>query len=194
MPGLRLFSLKDFPKVSAPLENGKTFEDNALIKAKYYSDKFKINTISDDGGLEIDVLNGEPGVKSRRWIDGVHESTDEELIEFCLKKLKGKKNRKAKLTACICLYMYLPDGNRDKKHSDTTSKQNPFFVKESVCGVITKEPSKIRFAGFPFRSLLWIPALKKYYAENELTEEETKKYNHRYKAIQRIKNYLINDL
>lgn len=172
---LCLLSLKDFPKVNPPLENGKTFQENAIKKAKYYAEKFNIPAIADDGGLEVEVLNGEPGIKSRRWIDGKHESTDEELINYCLKKLKGKKNRKAKLTACLCLVY----GN------------NIFFTEESIAGVITEKPSESRFAGFPFRSLLYIPQIKKFYNEEELTDRETKKYNHRYKAIQKIKKYIV---
>lgn len=177
---IKLLSLKDFPRVEPPLENCVTFKDNALIKAKYYAEKFHISTISDDGGLEIDALNGEPGVKSRRWIDGVHESSDEELINYCLEKLKGEKNRKARLTACLCLCIV---GNG----RDHSLPEKIIFATESISGVITEKPSSVRFAGFPFRAVLWIPKIKKFYNEDELTEKETRLYNHRYRAIQKIK-------
>jgi XTP/dITP diphosphohydrolase len=173
--GVKLFSLHDFPKVEDPEESGRTFKENALIKAKYYAEKFKMAALADDGGLEIKVFNGEPGVKSRRWLDGVHEATDEELIDYCLKKMKSVKNRKAKLTACLCVYCI---GGRK------------IFAQESIAGVIAEKPAKNVFSGFPFRSLLWIPKLKKFYNEDEFTESETKKYNHRYRAVGRIKNEL----
>lgn len=195
MPGLKLFSLKDFEQVKSPLEDGKTFKENALIKAKFFAEKFKITTIADDGGLEIEILNGEPGVKTRRWIDGAHESTDEELINYCLVKLKGKTNRKAKLTACLCLC--IPNNisvgvchGKPKGTPWRAPTNNIIFSQESIAGVITEKPSSGRFAGFPFRSLLYIPQIKKFYNEDELTEEETKKYNHRYKAIAKLKKQL----
>jgi XTP/dITP diphosphohydrolase len=184
IPGLKLLSLRDFPNVEAPEETGATFKEDALIKAKYFAEQFHITTISDDGGLEIEVLNGEPGIKSRRWINGVAESTDDELVEFCLKKLKGEKNRKAKLTACICLYIV---GNG----LDHFLPKNIFYSQESISGVITEKPSPSKFPGFPFRRLLWIPEIKKFYNEDELSESETKKYNHRYKAIQKIKENIV---
>ncbi len=174
IPTVKLYSLRDFPVVREPAETGKTFQENALIKAEYYSKKFKMATIADDGGLEIEVFHGEPGIKSRRWIDGVHEATDDELINYCLVKMKDIKNRRAKLTACLCLYI----------------PEKIIYAEESIGGVIAEKPAKNVFPGFPFRSLLWIPSLKKFYNEDEFTESETKKYNHRYKAIQKIKNFL----
>ncbi len=190
MPGVKLFSLSDFPKVKDPEESGKTFHENALIKAKYYAEKFKIAAIADDGGLEIEVFHGEPGVKSRRWLDGVHESSDEELIDYCLEKMKGVKNRKAKLTACLCLYIFTVGANKNKPHGVYSCKPLQIFAQESTSGVIAKQPAKKIFHGFPFRPLLWIPKIKKFYNEDELTEEENVKYNHRYKAVGKIKDEL----
>jgi XTP/dITP diphosphohydrolase len=54
-------------KIKSPLENGKTFEENSLIKAKFFSKKSKMTCLSDDSGLEIDALNGNPGIYSARW-------------------------------------------------------------------------------------------------------------------------------
>ena len=53
-------------KIKSPQENGKTFEENSLIKAKFFSKKSKMTCLSDDSGLEIDVLNGDPGIYSAR--------------------------------------------------------------------------------------------------------------------------------
>lgn len=198
MPGIKLCSLNDFPKIKEPIESGETFKENALKKAKYYANKFSMSAVADDGGLEIEIFNGEPGVKSRRWLDGVHEATDEELVQYCLEKMKGVKNRKAKLTACLCLYvineLFNVGNARERSHGnghDHSLQSKCFYYQESIAGVISTIPSSSRFPGFPFRSLLWIPQLKKFYNEDEFTESETKKYNHRYRAIAKIKNQLF---
>tara|TARA_B100000767_G_scaffold206735_1_gene193673 strand:+ start:255 stop:857 length:603 start_codon:yes stop_codon:yes gene_type:complete len=63
---LKIYSTSDF-KMKSPIENGKTFEENSLIKARYFSKKTKMICLSDDSGLEIDVLDGAPGIYSARW-------------------------------------------------------------------------------------------------------------------------------
>ena len=63
---LKIFSISDF-KIKSPVENGKSFEENSLIKAKYFSKKLKMICLSDDSGLEIDILEGDPGIYSARW-------------------------------------------------------------------------------------------------------------------------------
>ena len=63
---LKIYSTSDF-KIKSPVENGKTFEENSLIKARYFSKKSKLICLSDDSGLEIDVLEGAPGIYSARW-------------------------------------------------------------------------------------------------------------------------------
>ena len=54
-------------KLRSPKENGKTFEQNSLIKAKFFSKQTKIICLADDSGLEIDLLNNKPGIYSARW-------------------------------------------------------------------------------------------------------------------------------
>ena len=63
---LIIYSPLDF-KINSPIENGKTFKENSLIKAKYFSKKSKMICLSDDSGLEIDILGGQPGIYSARW-------------------------------------------------------------------------------------------------------------------------------
>ena len=63
---LEIYSTSDF-KIKSPIEDGKTFEENSLIKARYFSKKSKMICLSDDSGLEIDVLGGDPGIYSARW-------------------------------------------------------------------------------------------------------------------------------
>ena len=63
---LEICSTSDF-KIKSPVENGKTFRKNSLIKARYFSKKSKMICLSDDSGLEIDILEGDPGIYSARW-------------------------------------------------------------------------------------------------------------------------------
>ena len=53
--------------LKSPIENGKTFRENSIIKAKFFSKKSKMICLADDSGLEIDILNGAPGIFSSRW-------------------------------------------------------------------------------------------------------------------------------
>ena len=63
---LEIYSPQDF-KIKSPAENGKTFKENSLIKAKFFFKKSKMICLSDDSGLEIDALDGDPGIYSARW-------------------------------------------------------------------------------------------------------------------------------
>ncbi|MBP7967512.1 non-canonical purine NTP pyrophosphatase, partial [Candidatus Woesebacteria bacterium] len=76
--GVTIVSLRDFPSIEEPEETGATFEENAKLKAQYYAQKTGLPALADDGGLMIDALGGEPGVKSRRWPG--YSATDTELI------------------------------------------------------------------------------------------------------------------
>ena len=78
--------LSDFTDAPDIEETGETFLENAVLKAKKYFEWSGIPAVSDDGGLMIDTLNGEPGVLSRRWPG--YEATDQELIDIALTKLK----------------------------------------------------------------------------------------------------------
>ena len=65
--GWEVKSLRDYPEIPEPEETGATFEENALLKARYYRDHFGIDCIADDSGLEVDALDGAPGVYSARY-------------------------------------------------------------------------------------------------------------------------------
>ena len=63
---IQIFSTLDF-KLKSPKENGKTFEQNSIIKSKYFSKKTNLICLADDSGLEIDILDKKPGIHSARW-------------------------------------------------------------------------------------------------------------------------------
>jgi XTP/dITP diphosphohydrolase len=96
---LKIYSTSDF-KIKSPIENGKTFEENSLIKAMYFSKKSKMICLSDDSGLEIDVLEGAPGIYSARWggekgdfvkaMNRVFKELDKRNKNWKIKKIKAR--------------------------------------------------------------------------------------------------------
>lgn len=81
-------------------ENGSTFQENALIKAKSIKDKCNMTVIADDSGLEIDALNKEPGIHSARYLEGHDYSYKNKVL---LERMKGKTNRNARFVCAIAL-------------------------------------------------------------------------------------------
>ena len=94
-------SLKDLNYFEDVPENETTIEGNAIFKAKYIYKKFNINVFADDTGLEVEALNGEPGVHSARYAGTTRNS--EKNIKKLLKNLKNIKNRNARFKTVIAL-------------------------------------------------------------------------------------------
>ena len=81
-------------------ENGSTFQENALIKAKSIKDKCNMTVIADDSGLEIDALNKEPGIHSARYLEGHDYNYKNKVL---LERMKGKTDRSARFVCAIAL-------------------------------------------------------------------------------------------
>ena len=107
---LRIFSTSDF-KIKSPVENGRTFEENSLIKAKYFSKKSKMICLSDDSGLEIDALEGAPGIYSARWggKKGDFVKAMNRVFKELDKKDKNWKVKKIKARFICALTIYGPN-------------------------------------------------------------------------------------
>lgn len=150
-----------FPDAPDAQETGKTFLENATLKAKTYFEWSGIPAVSDDGGLEIDALNGEPGVLSRRWPG--YEATDQELIDLALAKLKDvpQDKRTAHLRTVGVYY----DG------------KNTLHVEGAIDGYIVEKQTAQCEKGYPFRAIFWIPRFNKLF--QDLTHEEHEEINHR---------------
>ena len=178
---IELISLRDAGIMDFPEETGETFEENAILKAKYYAKESNLPTLADDGGFEIDALGGEPGVKSHRWIDQSRESTDEELIAYTIERMRSipEDGRGAQLR--LVLALVLPDG---EIHT----------TEASVRGVVPLNPTGNISEGFPFRSLLFLPEINKYYNHDELTDSENDLYNHRKRALDQLKPIILEQL
>ena len=131
---VKVFSTKDF-NLKSPNETGKTFKSNALIKAKYFSKKTNLICLSDDSGLEIDVLKKKPGIYSARW--GGKKNDFNKAMQRVYKELdkKDKEWRTKKISArFICaLVIYWPNtkkiyslGKVSGKISKTKKGKNGF--------------------------------------------------------------------
>lgn len=136
---IKLVTLKDMDINQDVEETGKTFRENAIIKARFYQNLTGLPVLSDDAGLEIDCLNGEPGVCSRRWPG--YRATDEELMNFALKKMEGvpKEKRGAQFHAAMGLCF---------------PGQSEVFIFEGILrGSIAEKPYREIERGYPFRPI-----------------------------------------
>lgn len=173
---VELVTLKDLNIKGGVEEDGQTFEENALKKLEFYSRFVDFPTLAEDGGLEIDALGGEPGVKSRRWPG--YEASDEELLNMILDKLKSfpKEKRTARLKVVVAFKI-----NGEIKTFDGI-----------LCGRILEEPIGKIIPGYPVRSIFYVPEINK--TLGELPMEEEAKIAHRKQAIEKalpiIKQYL----
>ena len=170
---VKVFSTKDF-NLKSPNETGKTFKSNALIKAKYFSKKTNLICLSDDSGLEIDVLKKKPGIYSARW--GGKKSDFNKAMQRVYKELdkKDKEWRTKKISArFICaLVIYWP--NRKKIYS---------------LGKVSGKISKIKKGknGFGYDPIFIPNGHKRTFAE--MSKSYKYKIDHRAKAFKKIKRF-----
>lgn len=168
---ITFYSPKDFNLIE-PIENEKTFEGNAIIKARYCAEKSKLISLSDDSGIEISTLNGNPGIYSARWAG---KKKDFKLaIKKVYSKLKMKKklNKKNKARFYCSLAIAFPNGEY-KTFSGT------------VNGKISKEPKGHNGFGY---DPIFIPNGHKE-TFGEISPNLKDKISHRYKAFNKIKRY-----
>lgn len=176
---VELVSLKDIGIIDDIEEKGKTYKENSQKKSVFYAKKSGLPAVSDDGGLEIDALEGAPGIKSRRWLG--FEASDEELINHMLKVSKELPDNNRRATFRLVVSLALPNGK-------------VWSQMGKVEGIIAKKPHMKLSHGYPYRSFFYLPKIKKYYHENELTPDEERMYNHRYKAIYKLKFIIQREL
>ena len=169
----KVFSTKDF-NLKSPNETGQTFKSNALIKAKYFSKKTNLICLSDDSGLEIDVLKKKPGIYSARW--GGKKSDFNNAMQRVYKELdkNDKEWRTKKVSArFICaLVIYWP--NRKKIYS---------------LGKVSGKISKIKKGknGFGYDPIFIPNGHKRTFAE--MSKSYKYKIDHRAKAFKKIKRF-----
>ena len=170
---MKIYSTSDF-KIKSPIENGKTFEENSLIKAKYFSKKLKMICLSDDSGLEIDVLDGAPGIYSARWggKKGDFIKAMNRVFKELDKKNKNWKTKKIKARFICALTIY----GHDQKVINSVGK---------IEGHIS--PSMKGKNGFGYDPI-FIPNGKKI-TFGEMKPSQKYKMDHRFKAFKKIKKF-----
>ena len=170
---IKIYSTKNF-NLKSPRETGKTFKSNALIKAKFFSQKTNLVCLSDDSGLEIDLLKKKPGIYSARW--GGKGSDFNKAMQRVYKELdkKDKEWREKKISArFICaLVIYWP--NRKKIYSVG-----------KVSGNISK--TKKGKNGFGYDPI-FIP-LKSRLTFGQMNPKKKYKVDHRFNAYKKIKKF-----
>lgn len=167
--GYKVYSMKDFNIKDDVVEDGKDFSSNALIKARHVK-KFLPNymVFADDSGLEIDGLNGFPGIYSHRFMEG-HPYVEKQ--QAILDKMININNRKANFTSAIALI-------------DNDNTEHVFIGK--VFGEISKEIDGK--GGFGYDPIFYSYELKKTFGE--ATPEEKDSVSHRKNALEKMLNYL----
>jgi XTP/dITP diphosphohydrolase len=171
---IKIYSTSKF-NLKSPIENGKTFEENSLIKSKYFSKKTGLICLADDSGLEIYFLNKNPGIYSARW--GGKEGNFNKAIKRVYKELnkKDKNWKKKKIKArfiCALSISYL-----NKKIACVIGK---------IEGYISHEPRGKNGFGY---DPIFIP-LKKKKTFGEMKPSQKFNMDHRYEAFKKIKKFL----
>ena len=171
---IKTLPASDF-KLSSPIENGISFEENSLIKSKFFSKKTNLTCLADDSGLEIDFLEKKPGIHSARW--GGKNADFNKAIKKVYRELSKKdkkwKNKKIKARfICVLSISYL-----NKKIA---------CVKGKVEGVISSEPKGKNGFGY---DPIFIPNNEKK-TFGEMSSLKKYKMDHRFFAFKKIRKFL----
>ena len=163
---MNLCSLRDFPEVADVIEDGNTLLENALKKASVYSQHTGLPTISDDTGLEVDALNGRPGVFSSRYA-GEYATYDDNVRKLLDEMSDVSEDRREARFRCVAVF----------HHPDCTLSEEG-----TVEGVILNH--RHGSGGFGYDPLFYVPDLKKTFAE--MSSEEKNEISHRGKAFRKL--------
>ena len=169
---IKKYSPTEF-NISSPKEVGKSFEENSLIKASYFSKKTNLVCLADDSGLEVDILNGNPGIYSARWAGvkgNFNIAINKVFSELKRKKINWQLNNKAKFICCLTLYW--PSGKI-------------YSSKGIICGKISlKKKGK---KGFGYDPIFIPDGYKKTFGE--MDPKLKMSIDHRFNAFLKIRNF-----
>ena len=170
--GLRIYSLSDFTDVPEIEEDGKSFTENALKKARFYSKVFGKLTLADDSGLEVDSLKGLPGIYSARYAG--KEASTRGNNQKLLNEMEGISLSKRGARFKCVIAMVSPDGRE--------------AIAEGSCKGRIGFKEKGR-RGFGYDPLFILPKYGKTMAE--LSLEEKNKISHRGKALRKMRKLIV---
>ncbi len=168
LPEYQILSCKEAGFDAEIEENGKTFYENALIKAKTVSKALNLPALADDSGICVDALDGAPGIYSARYAGDGDDKHNNELL---LKNMEGKENRRARFVCCMVYYK--PDGEIITATGKTEGE------------ILDKEYGE---NGFGYDPLFFSLDLNK--CMGLATSEEKNSVSHRFRAIEGIKKQL----
>ena len=169
--GAEILSLKEAGIQAEAEENGTTFEENAVIKAKEIMEKTGALVLADDSGLEVDALNGEPGIYSARYMG--HETSYHIKNKNLIERLEGKTGEERSARFVCAIAACFPDG-RVLTTRGTMEGQIGFEEKGEN--------------GFGYDPIFYLPEYQCY--SGELPLEEKNKLSHRGKALRLMKEQL----
>jgi non-canonical purine NTP pyrophosphatase (RdgB/HAM1 family) len=199
------------------VEDQMTLEGNAAKKAKAYFEAIhqfpnlleeycrkalptkgnvRVGVIGDDSGLEIDELGGEPGTRVRRWKDGETEMADDEIVEYCLHRMKDIPKGKRQATfRSVVAFATSPEPKPDQKESLEEGPRIEYFEGQ-LKGSILEEPRGERIKGFPMERLFFIEEWEKLLGEIQLMppEEKFRYPTQRQVALARLYERLAKDV
>jgi XTP/dITP diphosphohydrolase len=167
--GVDILELPDFKEIPACEETGRTFEENAVLKARYYGQHAPGRLFADDSGLEVDALDGRPGVVSARYAGpGATDATNNALL---LGNLRGREDRRARFVCLIAL------ANRGE-------------LIRTFRGVVAGEilEASRGTEGFGYDPLFYYPPYGRSFGE--ISAEEKMAVSHRGKALTALFRYL----
>lgn len=155
------------------LENGSSYEANAVLKAKAGSQKFQMACVGEDSGLEVDALGKQPGLHSARYAgDGASEKDNNRKLLSQLSRKKVSPDKRSALFVCA-VGLAMPDGR-------------VFSSTGSVKGLILSRARGKQ--GFGYDPLFYLPEFKKTFAQ--MSQAEKNRLSHRARAVEGIRKYL----
>ena len=172
--GVEICLLSEYPDIGDIEETGTTLLENSLLKAHTVHDRTGLPAIADDTGLEVDALDGAPGVYSARFAGA--DATYEDNVNKLLSVMEevSEERRSARFRTVISFV----DGNQE------------LWTEGHIDGKIIDFPRGN--AGFGYDPVFYIPQLEKTFAE--LSTEEKNKISHRGLALQKLRKILVNVL
>ena len=167
---LRIISLRDLRNPPTVVEDGATFEENALKKARTFAEFSRMLTLADDSGLEVDALNGAPGIYSARYCgeDGNDEKNNDKLLGELANVPEEERTARFVCALALC--------------APTSLEMKHWTVRESCEGRIAF--ARQGSAGFGYDPLFFYPPLRKTFGEIDRETKAT--VSHRGQALKRL--------
>ncbi len=171
-PNVKTVSLSEVGIMEECEETGSTYAENSLLKARFFWERAKMPVLADDGGLEIDALDGAPGLHSRRF--GGRIRNDEELRRLFLEAVSHLPPERRTARMRIILTFMIDE-------------QHHYQAEGSLAGEIRDSQLPLQ-PGYPARSIFWIPERGKFL--QQFTSDDLANFSHRAQAIRALLPHL----